>query len=122
MSRLDVLDVLVDRFLDDYRQSDGGWAQISPKDMELLGDIIYELIDLKCDRDADGDWPIEFRLVNRRTHERLHYHAVPYREQKDRVIPFAEFMQILSGNLHQAAGRLDTEVECEYAEELRKSS
>ena len=129
------LDGLIDRFLEDHRESDcGGWAQITPGDIELLREIIRELITLKCDKDADGDYPIQFKLVNRRTHEHMHYSPLPYREQRNddrevvEVIPFVKLMRILMMNLSIAQSRLDTAfrieehyvIEAELAEEKRK--
>lgn len=107
------LDTLIDRFLKDHRESDGGWAMITPEDVTLLWKIIRELIELKCEKDADGDLPIEVHLVNRRTHERMHYDALPYREQADYEISHSDLMRCLTGNLMTAAERLNTEVRCE---------
>jgi hypothetical protein len=112
------LDNMIDEFLEDRRQSHrGGWAKITPEDVSLLRDIVAKLITLKCEKDADGGHPIEVHLVNRRTHERMHYSPVPYREQqKDdgtvELIPFQAMLRVLSGHVQVAASRLNTEVEC----------
>lgn len=115
------LDSLIDRFLEDHREcsAGGGWAQITEKDITRLYEIVWELIELKCDKDADGDLPIEFKIINRRTHERLHYMAVPYREGRDEndneieAVPFMDMMQILLLNLNLASDRVNNEIRCE---------
>lgn len=115
---MSALDNLIDRFLEDHRESHrGGWAKITPEDVTLLWEIVHELVELKCDADADGDYPVEVHLVNRRTHERMHYSPIPYREQhKDdgsvEIIPFQDMLRVLTGHVSMAASRLDTEVQC----------
>lgn len=74
-------DILLERihsWLDQERQSTGGWAEITDDDISELWHIIDELIHLKCQKDPDGDVPIEFTLVDRTKYERMHFHAVPY--------------------------------------------
>ncbi len=111
---MSALDNMIDRFLEDRRESHhGGWAKITPEDVTLLREIVHELIELKCELDADGDLPIEVHLVNRRTHERIHHSAPPYKEQEDYEISHSDLMRVLTGNLMSAASRLDTEVQCE---------
>jgi len=115
------LDALIEQFLVNHREcsAGGGWAQITDADLDQLHKIIWKLIELKCDRDADGDLPIQFKIVNRRTHENLAYSAVPHREGRDEngneieLVPFTEILRILSLNLHIASERLDTEIRCE---------
>lgn len=115
---MSALDNMIDRFLEDRRESHrGGWAKITPEDVTLLREIVHELIELKCELSADGDLPIEVKLVNRRTHERMHYSPVPYREQRDdrgatTIIPFQDMLRVLTGHVSMAASRLDTEVQC----------
>lgn len=99
------LDNLINSFLKHHRESDDGWAEITPEDMSLLWDIIRELIKLKCSQDADGDLPIEFKLVNRMTHENLQFDPVPYREE----VSHEQIMRILMRNLNIAHNRLDSE-------------
>lgn len=113
---------LIDRFLEDHRESDGGYAKITTEDIHLLYEIVRELIELKCDEDPDGDLPIEFEIVNRRTHESMHYGQVPYRDGTDDQdpIPFIEMVRILQMNLNIAANRLDNEFSVEYHRETVK--
>ena len=113
------LDGLIDHFLGDHRESKGGYAEITHEDIKELHEIVRELIELKCDRDPDGDLPIEFEIVNRRTHERMNYGQVPYRESYDpedeqERIPFMEMVRVLQMNLNIAASRLDNELNVEY--------
>ena len=114
------LDGLIDRFLEDHRDSHrGGWAQITPEDVANLRELIQWLIELKCEPDADGDYPIEVHLVNRRTHERMHYRPTPYPDLRnmDDVLcgrrPFTELARVLTANIRVASERLDIAIQRE---------
>jgi hypothetical protein len=72
----------IEGFLSARRRSRGGWAEVTSKDVEDLGEIVYDLIALKCDSDPDGDLPIEVEIINRRTHMRSHFEPVPYEYDK----------------------------------------
>ena len=56
----------IESFLSEKRKSSGGWAEITDGDVAALSVIIDQLIKLKCEPDPDGDYPINFALVNRR--------------------------------------------------------
>jgi len=56
----------IDKFLKERRKSDEGWAVVEDEDIEQLYSIISKLIQLKCEPDLDGDYPIECDLINRR--------------------------------------------------------
>lgn len=67
------------KFCDDRRRSeDGGWAEVRDGDLDALGRILYEIIEAKWQKDADGDVPINFRVVDRTRHFPLHYRPVRY--------------------------------------------
>lgn len=69
----------IDSFLEEHRPSRrGGWAEISREDVEKLDEIIEMLVDLKADRDADGDRTVQWTLTNRREEERMPFANVPY--------------------------------------------
>ena len=69
----------IDDFLKPRRRSDGGgWAKITTDDVTQLEDIVQALIKAKCHPDDDGDRPIEFMIINRRTHHSMPYCALPY--------------------------------------------
>lgn len=50
----------IEAFLSTRRESDGGWAKITPDDVHLLSEIVHRLIEAKCEPDADGDYPLRF--------------------------------------------------------------
>ena len=112
---------LIGHFLQDRRESDGGFAKITRGDINLLGAIVEILIERKCERDPDGDLPIEFEIVNRRTHEPMHYGPVPYRDGTDgeSPVPFMEMVRILQRNLNIAISRLDNELDVENSRQRR---
>lgn len=55
----------IENFLAEGRESDGGLAKVTEDDMMLLDQIIDGLIRLKCEADPDGDFPIEYALIDR---------------------------------------------------------
>lgn len=69
---------LVDEFLRVRRNSDGGWAQVTSTDLLFLNGIITQLLVEKFQEDSDGDLPVEFNIINRNTHQKVHYLPVPY--------------------------------------------
>lgn len=77
--RAELID-LMDRFLLQHRQSSsaGGWAEVEDEDFQLLDKLIEKLVQSKCDKDADGDYPIEWKLTNRRKYIRNQFARVPY--------------------------------------------
>ncbi|RPI96812.1 MAG: hypothetical protein EHM32_02535 [Spirochaetales bacterium] len=95
---------LVDAYLAEHRRSGrgGGWAEITPVDMELLNKIIYKLITAKCDKDGDGDYPINFITVNRR----IEYFAaspsllvLPYKAGKEYISRLLSIIDALSNKI-----------------------
>lgn len=46
-------------------ESDGGWAKVSDEEYRELQEICREVIDLKVERDSDGDSAVEVVFVNR---------------------------------------------------------
>lgn len=73
------LDALLDNFLTETRRSErGGWAEVTSKDIADLDKIIGAIVDLKCERDSDGDQTINWDLTNRVTHLRVPFRPLPY--------------------------------------------
>ena len=73
----------VDKFLGREAVSTGGWADVTPEEVEDLKDLVDLLIKTKCQRDPDGDLPIEHIIIDRRHYEAMHFVPVPY----DRLMP-----------------------------------
>jgi len=72
------------KFLADHRESeDGGWARVTKEDRGLLHQIVLTLIELKFDRDPDGDLPVEFDLVNRNAGYMPPFQYIPYHTAND---------------------------------------
>lgn len=59
-------------------RSDGGFAPVTPKELEQLHDIIGALIAAKYEADPDGDLPVEVILTDRTRYERPFTSAIPY--------------------------------------------
>ena len=99
----------IDEFLKHRRRSDGGWAKITTDDVTQLENIVRLLVMAKCSPDADGDRPIEFMIVNRRTHNSVSYSALPYHtwQRSDDDLPppvtEAEIMDLAMLNLELAS-------------------
>ena len=66
-------------FLKERRESNGGgWAPVTDEDMEQFHEVIYALIEAKWGADADGDRPMEYKLIDRTRYKSLHYFPIPY--------------------------------------------
>lgn len=66
-SRRAELHETLDTFLDTFVETkDGGWAAAQNGDLSEIQDIFQEIIDLKFERDCDGDAVIDYHVVNRR--------------------------------------------------------
>lgn len=90
----------IEKFLAERRESEGGgWAQITPKDMLQLSGVIEALIEAKCEKDADGDMPIEFTLVNRREGKSSSYRPLPYQSFQRRGEPVTVEQRIAQAEL-----------------------
>lgn len=69
----------IEAFLSERRRSEHGeWADISNDDITDLWKIVNMLIAHKCQPDMEGGYPIQVQLVNRQTHEAMHYVPVRY--------------------------------------------
>ncbi|GAG29781.1 unnamed protein product [marine sediment metagenome] len=82
----------VDKFLAEKRVSTGGYAPCSDDDFAEMIELFERLISAKFGLDPDGDLPVQLVLVNRLTHEPLHYQPVLYdlwiaKEHQDRRGP-----------------------------------
>jgi len=63
---------LLYRFLEERRESpDGGWAPITEGDKEGMIDVLEAIIDAKWGADADGDYPVSYRLSDRTKYHTL---------------------------------------------------
>ncbi len=108
------LEEMIDMFLKEHRESlSGGWAEVTFRDLGLLQRIIRELLSLKCDKDADGDYPIQVRVINRRIFEPDYSSPVPYEGKET----FMKRLEIMTRNANNAMSRLDTAVRCQRLDE-----
>lgn len=97
------LSKMIEKFLAEKRESSagGGYAEITDQDTEDLYAIVHALIEKKCEADADGDYPIQVNLVNRRLHEPLHWMPVPYGHKDPRG-----FIEAAMANVQIAVDRM----------------
>ena len=68
----------IDKFLNEKRQSNGGWAEVKDGDLSQLSGIIDELITAKFEEDPDGDLPVNYRLCDRNKVRFISRCTVPY--------------------------------------------
>lgn len=60
--------------------------EVETEDFINLARIIQLLIELKCSADPDGDYPIEFMLVNRLKEYSVWPASLPYRNDGDNTL------------------------------------
>lgn len=85
-ARKKALHEAVDAFLENRRESKrGGWADVQPGDILDLDFIIDELIELKFERDCDGDQTVLIppTIDRNDTYDLPRYRTIPY-EKSDR--------------------------------------
>lgn len=126
MSDKGKLDKLISDFLLERRESVGGYAKIKDEDVNALYDIVHLLIELKCEPDADGDFPIEVSLINRLKGWMPYYSPIPYdgwqisnREEmtKEKATKIREeIMEVVVANLKTSVDRLDVQLKINRAE------
>ena len=76
---------LIEKFLAERTESeDSGYAKVTYEDMKHLSNIVYKVIEAKWGRDADGDLPVNYDLIDRTRYQRLWWTKVPY-HHKDAV-------------------------------------
>lgn len=97
---------MLDRFLAERRESKGGWAEFPDEDMKLFAEFLCGLREAKFEPDPDGDYPLEFVLVNRTVHQGYFYRPVPYvRSSTDNRLLSA--LRIAEANLGIAKWQLE---------------
>jgi len=98
VNRRDALHHLIDDFLaEKVPSAGGGWAPVDPDQVSQLNDIVHRLVMLKYGADSDGDYPIEWEIVDRTRFERLPYNLVPYDHAPDADLDY--IWQVLHDNL-----------------------
>lgn len=81
---------LLNNFFTKRGESDGGWAEVLPDDIDKLYEIIDTILRLKYETDSDGDLPIEYMLVNRNIEHFIWPCILPY--ETDYTSPFTDRM------------------------------
>jgi hypothetical protein len=101
----------IESFLAHRSESEhGGYAKVAENDVEDLFDIFSEILKLKYGSDADGDIPVEFRIIDRTKYERLQYFAIPYEHKAKSEDEILRTLSLLSTNLNMAANAVNCHV------------
>jgi hypothetical protein len=103
-------------FINDKRKSErGGWAEVREKDMTELDEILDGIISSKWEQDADGDLPINCKLIDRTKFEPDHFFVLPYLDHnsyREKSWPeqqkaMLEYIDLAGANIDIAAKRLE---------------
>ena len=92
----------IEVWLTNHRKSHGGFAQILDQDVTDLYIIIHKLIELKCNADPYGDYPIDVKLINRRKYRPMFYYSIPYSGKLDIMDILLSNAKIAVSDLHEA--------------------
>ena len=122
LGRREALHAALDDYLDKYIIGDGGWALAEKEDISGLRMLINEIIDLKFERDPDGDAVVDYQLVNRRTHL-LKAFAIPNHPREHKVdeydlLVYQQDILSAAGWMTSLAADLTKTVEREMRERL----
>lgn len=96
------VDKALDKLLAERRVSTGGYAPVTDEDLEQLHVLMYAIIEAKWGEDPDGDLPIEYKVVNRQAHERMHYAPIPYKHKINNFEGIRNWLSLLVMNLDMA--------------------
>ena len=101
---------LIQAFLSERRHSDDcGWATVEQQDLNQLECILYALIEAKWDADTDGDYPIEYVLVDRTKYVRDNFFSIPYVHEANAESRL-KIVQDCMRNVLIAQGQLDSAI------------
>jgi hypothetical protein len=99
----------LDEFLEHRRLSSGGYAEITSQDVVDLNHLISDVIKAKCQSDPDGDYPIDFKIIDRTKFEPMHFFPVEYDHDKTKE-KRQEILEDHLSNLSIAMSRVDTAI------------
>lgn len=105
---LKVLNNLIADFLAERRKSDGGFAPVTEQDLNQLCSIMEKLTGMKWGRDADGDLPIDWEIIDRTRFERMHFQPVPYQHKAQNELAANEHLNAVVLNARIANDELNT--------------
>lgn len=101
----------IEDFLATRSKSDGGFAPVGEKDIELLGGILHGLIKAKYQKDPDGDLPVSFQLVDRTRYQGSYFSPVPHLPHgHDECVDMEALLRVLrisNGNLATAQDQVN---------------
>lgn len=102
----------------------GGYAKVEPTDVPEIAVILHEMLACKYPKDADGDLPINFKLVDRTVFEPSHFFNIPYTTRAKTPEEYDDPIDLACGNVKMAAERLDVLIHCrqELARQLKEKA
>lgn len=100
------LTTAIDNFLAERRESDGGWAEVRPEDLNQLSDIIQMLVEEKFEPDPDDDHPVGWKLVDRTKTRMPYFQPVPYNHGVETVEEFIANLKPAFDNLEIAVSEV----------------
>lgn len=93
----------LERFLEEPRESETGWAPFTDQDEKRLHVLLDALARAKWQEDADGDRPLDVTVVNRTRQEPLHFNPLPYLYKLQTRAEVLEYLYQAQINLHVAS-------------------
>jgi len=100
------MDRKVEKFLQERRESDGGYAPVTIQDHTGLCEILELLVEMKWGPDPDGDFPVEVKITNRHAQERLQFQPLPYWHKAETELQKRQILQDAMYNLAMATTQL----------------
>ena len=96
-----------DQFLSEFRESHGDYATVLEEDEKQLHKLLYALRKAKFETDCDGDYPIEFEIINRHKYERMNFRPQPYTHKAKTTEDFIRCIEAAKTNVIMATSQLD---------------
>lgn len=102
-----ILEQKIDKFLSEKRLSHGGYSEVTKDDMVQLRNIIDDLLEIKWQRDPDGDLPVEFTVMDKTTYRIPDYWPIRHYRSDNTDKELFESLRIAGYNLSLAHGDLE---------------
>jgi hypothetical protein len=101
------LQTQIEKFLENKKKSEGGWAPVDEGEIDELSEIVYALIEAKYQRDPDGDLPVSAHLTDR-TRFKLPL-ILPIPHTRDEAVPdVSAMLEAMSNHLSMAASHSES--------------
>lgn len=111
-SNLEIIEMVEDFLEERVLSTNDGFAPVDDDDLQLLYNIVNDLIEAKWQGDADGDEPVNVKLIDRNVYQPLNFALVTYRSLSKK-----QHLQDITFNVGQAIAEMQLYLDLNNIEE-----